>query len=341
MHPTSGQYLSVTEQKYQADTGQNKVLKVVGSKQVSNKSLWKVVLKRPVSPFEEMGLDATLELYHEGTVKNFNRESEVLNNTQSSMADLQNLHSKELELLEHLTINEILMKTVRDEFEQDGYSLESVKDSDVLHPIDSYNLIKRTSRTWTRIYTKLKALDKSTIIGEKLKKFSMHCLSWEKSRKAIAMGILHIQQFYDLDTEDLIKGVLKDNYRNITYISATKLNVGDAKLFAEVALEENNLIGAIRWLRLFPQLKKRYKKVAKIHDDLVNYDPKRAIREKFIVGMEPVEETVFKETEMPRLMKLEQAQCPPFTGGSSVKASCPSDCISRIRSAFIHKLCQV
>ena len=28
-----------------------------------------------------------------------------------------------------------------------------------------------------------------------------------------------------------------------------KLNVGDAKLFAEVALDENNLIGAIKWLR--------------------------------------------------------------------------------------------
>lgn len=343
-HNGTGQYLSVTDQVYPdtlqlGDLGHlDDVLEVVGDKP-SDAAKWRVVLKRPSSPFEDLGNATTHELYYEGTVQNTNKESEVLNNTQSSMADLQNLHSMELDVLEDISKQDLIYKIVAEEFDKDGYTHEMVIKSDILHPVDSYNVIKRTSRTWKRIIARVENIEKTPDLTQKLEKFSKHCLDWDKSRIAVAMGILHVHQFYDLDTADLVKGVLKDTFRNLTYLSTTRLNVGDVKLFAEVAQDENNIIGAVQWLRLFPQLRKRYSKLVKYHDDLVNYDPRRAIKEKIRVGMDPVEETVFEETDMRRLLKAEQDLCPPFE--AELKAGCPNDCLSRTRSPFIHRLCQV
>ena len=81
-----------------------------------------------------------------------------------------------------------------------------------------------------------------------------------------------------LDPAQLAQGVLTDRRTNLTYLASTKLSVGDAKLIAEVAEKENLLRFAIEWLRLFPQLRKRYKKLVKLHDDLVNYRPEEAIK---------------------------------------------------------------
>ena len=52
-----------------------------------------------------------------------------------------------------------------------------------------------------------------------------------------------------------------------------RLSAGDAKLIAEVAETEKLLSFAIEWLWLFPQLRKKYRKLVKLHDNLVNYEP--------------------------------------------------------------------
>ena len=83
---------------------------------------------------------------------------DIMNNTQSSMADLQLLHARELRLLARLQRDQQLMRTVTEEFAADGFSLEAVTTSDILHPIDSYNLIKRTARTWARIVERITEL---------------------------------------------------------------------------------------------------------------------------------------------------------------------------------------
>ena len=79
----------------------------------------------------------------------------------------------------------IVLKEV---FESDGYSLQSVLDSDVLNPVDSYNLIKRTARTWLKVKDALIniATDEKDDEG---RSFSSHLHSvletfpsWEKNR---------------------------------------------------------------------------------------------------------------------------------------------------------------
>jgi len=39
-----------------------------------------------------------------------------------------------------------------------GFSLDMIERSDVLHPVDSYNLIKRTGRMWQNISTSVEAI---------------------------------------------------------------------------------------------------------------------------------------------------------------------------------------
>ena len=94
--------------------------------------------------------------------------------------------------------------------------------SDILHPIDSYNLIKRTARTWARIVEKMDLslvdADKKAVILSLTSTFP----SWEGSRQAVALGILNIHKYYDLEPGDLVRGVLHDAYRNITYQAKTR-----------------------------------------------------------------------------------------------------------------------
>ena len=76
-------------------------------------------------------------------------------------------------------------------FQSDGYSLQSVLDSDVLNPIDSYNLIKRTGRTWIKVEDALQAFHKNSKASEEetflrqlqiaVEKFP----SWEQNRCTI------------------------------------------------------------------------------------------------------------------------------------------------------------
>ena len=79
-------------------------------------------------------------------------------------------------------------KVLEEVFESDGYSLQSVLDSDVLNPVDSYNLIKRTARTWLKVKEAINniAADKNDDEG---RRFSSHLHSvletfpsWEKNR---------------------------------------------------------------------------------------------------------------------------------------------------------------
>ena len=87
---------------------------------------------------------AVEELYHDGTTITTTRDGDVVNNTQSSMADLLILHTRELALLDQLQSEHLNL--ISQEFSEDGYDLESVLQSDIHHPVDAYNLIKRTAR---------------------------------------------------------------------------------------------------------------------------------------------------------------------------------------------------
>ena len=149
------------------------------------------------------------------------------------------------------------------------------------------------------------------------------------------MRVLHTDS--RLDPADLVAGTLTDSLRNITYQASTKLTAGDAKLIAEVAQTEKLLRFAIEWLRLFPQLRKKYRKLVKLHDDLVNYEPHKAFKLNYVTYDDPLEETVFKETMMRKLRTNERTKCPPFTGDET---SCSSDCLTYSYAEEISRLCR-
>ena len=77
---------------------------------------------------------------------------------------------------------------------EDGYTLEAVLGSDVLHPVDSYNLIKRTARTWSKILASLSLSEETvrTAVEEARTNFPL----WETSRVPVALGILNIHVYY-------------------------------------------------------------------------------------------------------------------------------------------------
>ena len=91
-----------------------------------------------------------------------------------------------------------LTKELEEVFEKDGYNFNSVLDTDVLHPVDSYNLIKRTARTWVKVKDAFKAKEQimnekeSEIIFEHLHSVLKTFPSWEKNRCYTAVIILVI-----------------------------------------------------------------------------------------------------------------------------------------------------
>ena len=142
-----------------------------------------------------------------------------------------------------------------------------------------------------------------------------------------------------LDPAQLAQGVLTDRRTNLTYLASTKLSVGDAKLIAEVAEKENLLRFAIEWLRLFPQLRKRYKKLVKLHDDLVNYRPEEAIKLGMVTYDDPVEVSVVEQTEMVGLRERYRAECPPFTTSATGSSVDINTCMTYSYAEEISRLC--
>ena len=98
---------------------------------------------------------------------------------------------------------------------EDGFTVESVELSDVLHPVDAYNLVKRTARTWPRIFTGLPPLEDS--LQTALETARSQFPAWESSRVAAALGLLNIHVFYRLEPARLVGGTLTDQLRNVTY----------------------------------------------------------------------------------------------------------------------------
>ena len=108
-----------------------------------------------------------------------------------SLPDSLSFNSDQEELILMQAVSRIgqnFTKALEGAFQSDGYSLQSVLDSDVLNPIDSYNLIKRTARTWIKVNDALQAFDKNSKASEEetflrqlqiaVEKFP----SWEQNR---------------------------------------------------------------------------------------------------------------------------------------------------------------
>ena len=132
-----------------------------------------------------------------------------------------------------------LANLLEEVFESDGYSVRSVLDLDVLNPVDSYSLIKRTARTWPKVEIAFNATTK------KENSFSRHLHSvlqtfpsWEKNRQGCALGLLNIQQYYGLAPDKLAKGQVEDLASGQQFLASTRLTHLDALLVAQVATEQ-------------------------------------------------------------------------------------------------------
>ena len=278
------------------------------------------------------------ELYGVGTTGSTTQLRNRVNNTQSSTADLKILHQREIHLINLFEESEGAWETLRRVFAEDGFTVEAVLHSDVLHPVDSYNLIKRTARSWPRVFAQLSLEEGEGRLRTAVEEARGQFPSWETSRVAVALGILNIHVYYRLDPADLVLGRLTDSLRNVTYQARTKLSPGDAKLIAEVAEKENLINFAIEWLSVFSQLRKRYRKLVKYHDNLVNYEPEKVLAQNIVTYNDPIEETVFQETEIRNRREAGRAQCPPFEG--DVPNSCPSSCCKYFYDEEISRLCR-
>ena len=236
------------------------------------------------------------------------------NNTSSSIADLKILNEREKDLLKIIKVSKFDIGKLQLQLEEDGYSMNSILHSDVYNPIDSYNLIKRTARTWPKIRNLLEKdnLDESIIkeVDSALAQFP----SWEHSRIASALGLLNIQIYYDLDPADLVNGKVEDKLYNKLYKAETKLSVGDVKLIAQVAKDENHLNSAIKWLAVFPQFRKRYNKLVTLHNDLITDFPDEVVKNEVFTFNETVDESLYSGAKLSEFIKKGRSQCPPFQG---------------------------
>ena len=72
-------------------------------------------------------------------------------NSASSVTDLRLLLEAELALLELLSEHEEIFEIVSRILEAEGFTIGTIKLSDVRHPVDGYNLIKRLGRVWPKV----------------------------------------------------------------------------------------------------------------------------------------------------------------------------------------------
>ena len=81
-----------------------------------------------------------------------------MKNSASSVTDLRALLNAEKALLSLLSEHEEMSTIAREILEAEGFTVAAISNSDVLHPIDGYNLIKRLGRTWPKVQEAMKLL---------------------------------------------------------------------------------------------------------------------------------------------------------------------------------------
>ena len=108
-------------------------------------------------------------------------------NSASSVTDLRLLLEAELALLELLSEHEEIFEIVSQILEAEGFTIGTIQLSDVRHPVDGYNLIKRLGRVWPKVREVFASWESA---GRILVRKMMHHLqktldqfpSWEENR---------------------------------------------------------------------------------------------------------------------------------------------------------------
>ena len=82
--------------------------------------------------------------------------TQAMKNPASSVTDLRALLTTEKGLLSLLSEHEEIFSIAKYVLEEENFNISTIYNSDVLHPIDAYNLIKRLGRAWPKVLEALK-----------------------------------------------------------------------------------------------------------------------------------------------------------------------------------------
>ena len=82
--------------------------------------------------------------------------TQAMKNPASSVTDLRALLTTEKGLLSLLSERKDIFSIAKFVLEEENFNISTIYNSDVLHPIDAYNLIKRLGRAWPKVLEALK-----------------------------------------------------------------------------------------------------------------------------------------------------------------------------------------
>ena len=82
--------------------------------------------------------------------------TQAMKNPASSVTDLRALLTTEKGLLSLLSEHKDIFSIAKLVLEEENFNISTIYNSDVLHPIDAYNLIKRLGRAWPKVLEALK-----------------------------------------------------------------------------------------------------------------------------------------------------------------------------------------
>ena len=113
--------------------------------------------------------------------------TQAMKNPASSVTDLRALLTTEKGLLSLLSEHEEIFSIAKYVLEEENFNISTIYNSDVLHPIDGYNLIKRLGRVWPKVREVFAGWESPVrILGRKmihhLQKTLDRFPSWEENR---------------------------------------------------------------------------------------------------------------------------------------------------------------
>jgi len=341
-HVNTGKFLSVTNHRYPEPWGEG-MREVVALKDDASSSLWAINFYQLPDMAEELPAQAQEELYQGGTSDLTTSTSQAKKNTASSTVDLRLLLMAERELLDMFEDSEDsrdhpkMMDVVQRALQAEGFSLSSIRNSDVRHPVDGYNLMKRLARSWPKVRAALeKEIEVNSAVMSQLEEALQHFPSWEENRVSCGLGLLNIQIYSGLDPADLIRGEIIDPPSGRKFKAATVLTPRDVELVAKVAEEQGRFDAKVSWLAALPQLQKKYKKAVAQHNQLLE-DPETLTRKEIYTFTESVDHSIAFVKNLSQVLQAGRQKCRPF---EDVDTGWGMSCISYFYWPEVQKLCQ-
>ena len=106
----------------------------------------------------------------------------------------------------------------------------------IFHPINAFHFLKRTSEWLPKFFPN------DSILPILFKNKTSTVLQ-------ASYGIIDVQEFYDLNTDDLAQGLIKDPGSGTEYMAARNLTVNELLFIAATAFESRYMDRQVEWLQ--------------------------------------------------------------------------------------------